>query len=218
MRLVLLGCPGAGKGTQAKFITKEFDIPQISTGDILRNAVNAGTPLGKQVKQTMEDGKLVSDDIMIQLVKERFKQPDCKNGFLLDGYPRTIPQAESLKKNNIDLDYVIELQVPDDELIKRLSGRRVHPGSGRIYHVMYNPPKNAERDDETQEPLVQRPDDQEDTVRHRLSVYHQQTSPLVDYYKNQKSTRFVPIDGTGSLEEVKNRIFTVLRAVYNSLG
>ena len=184
MRLVLLGSPGAGKGTQAQFITARYQIPQISTGDILRSAVSAGTPLGKQVKKTMEEGQLVSDDIMIQLVKERIQQPDCQNGFLLDGYPRTIPQAESLLANNIELDWVIEIKVPDEELIKRLTGRRTHPASGRIYHLIYHPPKVDEKDDVTGEPLIQRSDDQEGTVRNRLTVYHEQTKPLINYYKN----------------------------------
>lgn len=214
MRLVLLGCPGAGKGTQAKLISEKYHIPQISTGDILRSAVSAGTPLGQQVKHIMEEGKLVSDDIVIQLVAERIQQPDAKHGFLLDGFPRTIPQAESLQKNNIVLDYVIDIKVPDNELIKRLTGRRVHPGSGRTYHVDHHPPKVSGIDDVTGEPLVQRVDDQEDTVRNRLNVFHQQTQPLVDYYKNNAKLnhlpRFIEIVGTGTMEEVKNRIFAAL--------
>lgn len=210
MRLVLLGCPGAGKGTQAKFITEKYNIPQISTGDILRAAVNAGTTLGKQVKQTMDAGHLVSDDIMIQLVKERIAWPDCHNGFLLDGYPRTIPQAESLRENGITLDCVVEIKVPDPELIKRLSGRRIHPVSGRVYHLEYNPPKNEGKDDLTGEPLIQRLDDQEDTIRNRLTVYHKQTSPLVDYYKKADNIIYIEIDGTGSMEQVKERIFSAL--------
>jgi adenylate kinase len=216
MRLVLLGCPGAGKGTQAKFITEKYNIPQISTGDTLRTAVNAGTPLGKQVKQTMDEGCLVSDQIMIELVKERITQPDCSNGFLLDGFPRTIPQAESLHENGIFIDYVIEIKVPDVELIKRLSGRRIHPASGRVYHLEYNPPQKDERDDLTGEPLIQRLDDQEDTIRKRLIVYHQQTEPLVNYYQKTDPTKkrhmphYIPIDGTGTMEEVKEQIFTAL--------
>ncbi len=216
MRLVLLGCPGVGKGTQAKFIKEKFHIAQISTGDMLRNAINAGTPLGKQVKQIMDEGRLVSDSIMIQLVKERIQEPDCANGFLLDGFPRTIPQAEALHNNHIHLDYVIEIKVPDAELIKRLSGRRVHPSSGRVYHVEYNPPQTAGIDDETGEPLVQRSDDHEETIRKRLALYHQQTEPLVNYYINQAkqetdhSPIHVTIDGLGTMDEVRERIFTAL--------
>jgi len=216
MRLVLLGCPGAGKGTQAKFITERYNIPQISTGDMLRAAIKAGTPLGVQVKQTMDDGQLVSDPIMIQLVKERIKEPDCANGFLLDGFPRTIPQAEALHENHIHLDYVIAISVPDDELIKRLSGRRVHPGSGRVYHLIYNPPKLHNKDDHTGEPLVQRVDDQEETIRKRIVVYHQQTEPLIHYYltaakeKKAHAPVYVKIDGIGSMDEVRDRIFSVL--------
>src|SRR3990167_10767894 len=168
MRLVLLGCPGAGKGTQAKFITEKYNIPQISTGDILRAAVIAGSTLGNQVKKTMAEGGLVSDEIMIQLIKDRLQQPDCQNGFLLDGYPRTLPQANSLIENNVDLDYVIQITVPDEELIKRLSGRRTHPSSGRVYHVLFNPPKIADIDDLTGEPLIHRVDDSEETVKNRL--------------------------------------------------
>lgn len=214
MRLVLLGCPGAGKGTQAKFITEKYHIPQISTGDILRAAVSAGTPLGKQVKQTIDEGGLVSDDIMIALIKDRLKQPDCKNGFLLDGYPRTLRQANSLLENHIDLDYVIQVKVPDEELIKRLSGRRTHPASGRVYHILFNPPKVDGKDDMTGEPLIQRIDDQEETVKHRLSIYHQQTEPLVKYYKEKSDQphmpHYVEIDGTGLMEKVTERIFAAL--------
>lgn len=210
MRVVLLGCPGVGKGTQAKLITKHFHIPQISTGDILRAAVSAGSPLGIKVKKTMEEGHLVSDDIMIELVKERIQEPDCNNGFLLDGFPRTIPQAESLRKNNIHLDYIIELDVPDAEIIKRLSGRRVHPASNRIYHLEYNPPQNPGKDDVTGEDLIQRPDDEENTIRHRLTVFHELTRPLVEYYKNSNETQYISIDGSGEVEEVKNRILAAL--------
>lgn len=213
MRLILLGSPGAGKGTQATFIKEEFHIPQISTGDMLRAAINAGTPLGKQVKQTMDEGRLVSDDCMIQLVKERIQEPDCQNGFLLDGFPRTIPQAEALRQNNIRIDHVIEINVPDAELISRLSGRRVHPGSGRVYHLIYNPPHVEGQDDITGEPLVQRQDDHEDTIRNRLKVYHQQTEPLVNYYSQATGPDapvFIRIDGTESVEEVKNKIFKAL--------
>ncbi|HSW69744.1 MAG TPA: adenylate kinase [Gammaproteobacteria bacterium] len=216
MRLVLLGCPGAGKGTQAKFIKDEYHIAQISTGDMLRAAIHAGTSLGRQVKQIMDEGKLVSDDIMIALVKTRVQEPDCVNGFLLDGFPRTIPQAEALHENHVHLDYVIEIKVPDEELIKRLSGRRVHPDSGRVYHLEHNPPKIKGKDDVTGEPLVQRPDDHEDTIRKRLAVYHQQTEPLVNYYINQAkiesdhSPVHISIDGRGTVEEVKQRIFAAL--------
>ncbi len=216
MRLVLLGCPGVGKGTQAKFIKERYDIVQISTGDMLRAAVSKGTALGQQVKQIMDEGQLVSDDIMIALVKARVAEPDCANGFLLDGFPRTIPQAEALHQNHVHLDYVVEIRVPDAELIKRLSGRRVHPGSGRVYHLEHNPPKEDNKDDITGEPLIQRPDDHEETIRHRLSVYHQQTEPLVNYYINQAinepdhSPIHIRINGIGTVEEVKKRIFAAL--------
>ncbi len=216
MRLVLLGCPGVGKGTQASFIKEKFHIVQISTGDMLRAAVSAGSALGLQVKQIMEEGKLVSDDIMIALVKARVQEPDCANGFLFDGFPRTIPQAEDLHANHVHLDYVVEIKVPDEELVKRLTGRRVHPGSGRVYHLEHNPPKVPGKDDITGEPLVQRPDDSEETIRKRLAVYHQQTAPLVNYYINQAkeepghSPVHIEIDGTGTVEEVKERIFSAL--------
>lgn len=214
MRLVLLGCPGAGKGTQAKFITEKYHIPQISTGDILRAAVSAGTPLGLQVKQIMDEGRLVSDTIMIQLIKDRLEAPDCQNGFLLDGYPRTIPQAKSLKDNHVHLDYVVLISVPDEELIKRLSGRRVHPASGRVYHAIFNPPKVPGKDDLTGEPLVQRLDDEEQTVKKRLAIYHEQTEPLVNFYKEHVAEpdmpRFFEVDGTRSMEDVKDVIFRQL--------
>ena len=219
MRLVLLGCPGVGKGTQAKFIKDHFHIPQISTGDMLRAAITAGTPLGKQVKHIMDEGQLVSDDIMIQLVKARIQEADCKNGFLLDGFPRTIPQAESLQKNHIDLDYIIEIKVPDAELINRLSGRRVHPASGRVYHIEHNPPKIKDQDDITGEPLIQRLDDHEETIRKRLSVYHNQTEPLVNYYiqaakeESAHAPVHIRIDGLGSVEDVKDKIFAALAKV-----
>jgi adenylate kinase len=216
MRLVLLGCPGVGKGTQAKYIKEKYGIAQISTGDMLRAAINAGTPLGQQVKQIMDEGRLVSDDIMIALVKARVQEPDCANGFLLDGFPRTIPQAEALHDNHVHLDYIVEIRVPDAELIKRLSGRRVHPGSGRVYHKEFNPPKIDNKDDITGEELIQRPDDHEETIRKRLTVYHQQTEPLVNYYLEQAkeepdhSPIHVRIDGIGTVEEVKKRIFIAL--------
>ena len=182
MRIILLGAPGAGKGTQAQFIKDKFNIPQISTGDMLRAAVSAATPLGLQAKQIMDEGKLVSDDIIIGLVKERVAQEDCKNGYLLDGFPRTIPQADAMREHSIDVGYVVEIDVADEEIIQRLSGRRVHPASGRVYHTRYNPPKVEGKDDETGEDLIQRDDDTEATVKKRLEVYHQQTRPLVDYY------------------------------------
>jgi adenylate kinase len=216
MRLVLLGCPGAGKGTQAKFIREKFQIPQISTGDMLRAATKAGTPLGQQAKQIMDAGQLISDDIMIQLVKARIAEPDCKNGFLLDGFPRTIPQAESLRENHIHLDYIIEIRVPDSELIKRLSGRRIHPGSGRVYHMVYNPPKVEGQDDVTGEELIQRVDDHEDTIRQRLEIYHQQTEPLVNYYIESARKEpdhdpvLIRIEGVGAVEEVREKIFSAL--------
>ena len=216
MRLMLLGCPGVGKGTQAKFITDKYHLPQISTGDMLRAAISAGTPLGKRVQQIMSDGGLVSDDIMIELVKARISEADCKGGFLLDGFPRTIPQAEALQENGIYLDYIIEIDAPDAELISRLSGRRVHPASGRVYHLEHNPPREPNRDDVTGEPLVQRPDDQEETIRKRLDVYHQQTEPLVNYYKKMaeastsRSPVYIEINGLGSVDEVKERIFSSL--------
>ena len=183
MRLILLGPPGAGKGTQAGFITAAFGIPQISTGDMLRAAIKAGTELGKMAKQVMDEGKLVSDDIIIGLVKERLKQPDCANGYLFDGFPRTIPQAQALRDSGIQLDHVVELQVPDSAIIERMSGRRVHQPSGRSYHIRFNPPKVEGKDDVTGEPLTQRDDDREEVVRKRLDVYQQQTRPLVDYYQ-----------------------------------
>jgi adenylate kinase len=182
MKLILLGPPGAGKGTQAAFIRDRFCIPQISTGDMLRAAVSAGTPLGLAAKKVMDSGQLVSDDIIIGLVKERLKQPDCATGYLFDGFPRTIPQAEAMRAASVALDYVLEIEVPDDEIIARMSGRRVHPGSGRTYHVNFHPPRIADRDDVTGEALIQREDDREDTVRKRLEVYRAQTRPLVDYY------------------------------------
>jgi adenylate kinase len=219
MRFVLLGCPGAGKGTQATFIKEKFHIPQISTGDMLRAATKAGTPLGVEAKKIMDAGKLVSDDIMIELVKERVQDADCVTGFLLDGFPRTIPQAEALRENKIVLDYVIEIRVPDAELIKRLSGRRIHLASGRIYHTVFSPPKVPDQDDVTGEPLIQRIDDQEDTVRHRLNVYHQQTEPLVKYYSetakkiDPDAPVYLLIDGSGQVDDVRDSIF---KAINNS--
>lgn len=208
MRLILLGCPGAGKGTQAKFISEKFHIPQISTGDILRSAIQQGTTLGKQVKQIVDGGQLVPDEIMIALVQERIKQPDCKNGFLLDGFPRTIAQAEALQKLT-PIDGVIDIDVPEDEVVRRLSGRRVHPASGRSYHVIYQPPRVAGLDDVSGEPLVQRPDDTEETVRKRLGVYQAQTSPLRQHYQHTNQG-YVKIDGTGSVDDIRNHIVSIL--------
>lgn len=216
MRLMLLGSPGAGKGTQAQFITEQFHIPQISTGAMLRTAVAEGTPLGLQVKSIMESGQLISDKIMIELVKERLSQPDCENGFLLDGFPRTIPQAEALVQAGVNLDYVIEIIVDDEEIVKRMSGRVVHPASGRTYHNIYHPPKVAGKDDETGEPLIQREDDKEETVRHRLKVYHEQTKPLVHYYQHYlkmhhgKGPRYAAVNGQGNVEDIRNRIGEIL--------
>lgn len=215
MRLILLGSPGAGKGTQAKFITEKYHIPQISTGDILRAAIQAGTPLGKRVKAIVEQGQLVPDDIVIQLVEERIKQPDCKNGFLLDGFPRTVAQAQALEKIT-SIDFVIDIDVPAEEIVKRLSGRRIHPASGRIYHIYHQPPKVQDKDDITGEPLIQRPDDSEETVRKRLAVYQTQTSPLRDYYQHYKNQSnngvpdYVRIDGTQSVDAIKNHIFSLI--------
>ncbi len=218
MRLILLGAPGAGKGTQAAYICQKYGIPQISTGDMLRAAVKAGTPLGLAAKKVMDSGGLVGDDIIIGLVKERLKQPDCAAGFLFDGFPRTIPQAEAMREAGVKLDYVLEIDVPFDAIIERMSGRRSHPASGRTYHVKFNPPKVAGVDDVTGEPLVQRDDDKEDTVKKRLEVYASQTRPLVDYYANWARTdagaapRYRAISGLGSVEEITTRAFAALAA------
>jgi adenylate kinase len=206
MKLILLGPPGAGKGTQANFIREKFAIPQISTGDMLRAAVKAGTSLGVAAKKVMDAGQLVSDDIIISLVKERLKAPDCARGYLFDGFPRTIPQAEAMKKEGVAIDHVLEIDVPDTEIISRMSGRRVHPASGRTYHVKFNPPKADGKDDLTGEPLIQRDDDREETVRKRLEVYRAQTRPLVQYYAPILSR----IPGTGTVEEIKQRVFAAL--------
>ena len=210
MRLILLGPPGAGKGTQAQFIREKFAIPQISTGDMLRAAIKAGTPLGREAKKVMDAGRLVSDDIIIGLVKERLKQPDCARGYLFDGFPRTIPQAEALKTEGMALDYVLEIDVPDDEIITRMSGRRVHPGSGRVYHVKFNPPRVADRDDDTGEPLILRDDDKPETVKHRLEVYRKQTRPLVDYYRALPDVKYRKISGIGRVDEVTQRAVAAL--------
>ncbi len=218
MRLILLGAPGAGKGTQAAFITERFGIPQISTGDMLRAAVKAGTPLGQQAQKIMESGGLVPDDIMLGVVRERLTAPDCGSGFLLDGFPRTIAQAEGLEQAGIGIDVVLEFDVPDADIIERLSGRRVHPGSGRTYHLKFNPPRVAGIDDVTGEPLVQRDDDREETVRKRLQVYHAQTRPLVDFYAGRAAQqapgapRLVKISGIGPVDEVRQRIFAALQS------
>lgn len=210
MRLILLGPPGAGKGTQAQVIREHFGIPQISTGDMLRAAVKAGTELGLKAKAVMDSGALVSDEIIIGLVRDRIAEPDCARGFLFDGFPRTIPQAEALVDAGIAIDHVVEIQVDDDVIVERLSGRRVHPGSGRIYHVSFNPPQQADRDDDTGEALVQRDDDREATVRHRLAVYHEQTSPLVDFYRSRDGEpgqpRYHCVAGVGSVAEISGRI------------
>ncbi|MDD2915316.1 MAG: adenylate kinase [Gallionella sp.] len=216
MRLILLGAPGAGKGTQANYIREKYGIPQISTGDMLRAAIKAGTPLGIAAKKVMDAGGLVSDDIIINLVKERIKDTDCANGFLFDGFPRTIPQAQAMKDAGIPIDYVVEIDVADSEIIKRMSGRRVHPASGRTYHIVFNPPKLAGKDDITGEDLVQRPDDTEETVLKRLTVYHEQTKPLVEYYSSwaktgdAKAPKCVKVAGVGSVENIRDQVFAAL--------
>lgn len=218
MRVILLGAPGAGKGTQANLIKEKFGIPQISTGDMLRAAVKAGTPLGVAAKKIMDEGKLVSDDIIINLVKERIKEEDCANGFLFDGFPRTIPQAQAMKDAGIRIDYVVEIDVADSEIVQRMSGRRVHLASGRTYHEVFNPPKVPGKDDLTGEDLVQRPDDVEDTVVKRLNVYHEQTKPLVDYYtawaKSGDATapKVVHVPGVGSVDAIRDKVFAALKA------
>lgn len=215
MRIILLGPPGAGKGTQAQKLTAAFSIPQISTGDMLRAAVKAGTELGRQAKAVMDRGELVSDDIILGLVSERITQDDCQNGFLFDGFPRTIPQAQALVERGINLDAVVELQVPDEKIIKRMSGRRVHLASGRTYHIVYNPPKVADKDDVTGEPLVIRPDDQEETVRERLKVYHAQTEQLAAFYHDLAKTgplKYLEVDGNRDVELIAQEIIDALRA------
>lgn len=216
MKLILLGGPGAGKGTQAGFITEKYGIPQISTGDMLRAAVKTGSPMGLAAKKVMDAGGLVSDDIILGLIAERLKQPDCAKGFLLDGFPRTIPQAEALRTQGVELDYVLEIDVSDEEIIRRMSGRRVHPGSGRTYHVVFNPPKVEGKDDVTGEPLIQRDDDKEETVKKRLAVYHSQTKPLIDYYSkwSNSEAKGAPkhrrVSGIGSLDAIKSAVFAAL--------
>ena len=214
MRVILLGAPGAGKGTQAKFITEKFGIPQISTGDMLRAAVKAGTELGIKAKGVMDSGGLVSDDLIIALVKERIAQADCAKGFLFDGFPRTIPQAEALVTAGVELDHVLEIAVDDEEIVQRIAGRRVHEASGRVYHTVYNPPKVAGKDDVSGDDLVQRKDDTEETVRHRLSVYHSQTKPLVAFYQNLADAKGKPrcshIEGVGSVEDITAKVLQAL--------
>lgn len=214
MRIILLGAPGAGKGTQAGFLTKRYNIPQISTGDMLRGAIKAGTQLGKMAKAAMDTGQLVTDEIIIGLVKDRIKEDDCKNGFLLDGFPRTIAQADALKSAGVDIDAVIEIDVPDTEIVKRMSGRRAHLASGRTYHLVYNPPKVDGKDDVTGEDLVQRDDDKESVVLDRLKVYHEQTSPLIGYYKEQASKMdsltYITVDGTADIADVEANIVSKL--------
>ena len=216
MRLILLGGSGAGKGTQATFIKEKFGIPQISTGDMLRAAVKAGTPLGLAAKKVMEAGGLVSDDIIIGLVKDRIKEADCAKGFLFDGFPRTIPQAEAMREAGVAIDYVVEIDVDDAEIIKRMSGRRTHVASGRTYHVVFNPPKVPGKDDVTGEDLVQRDDDKEDTVKARLKVYHDQTEPLVAYYSkwagagDAQAPKYVKVAGIGTVEQIRDKIFAAL--------
>jgi len=217
MRLILLGPPGAGKGTQANFIREAYGIPQISTGDMLRSAVKAGTALGLAARKVMDSGALVSDDIIIGLVKERLKESDCAHGYLFDGFPRTIPQADAMKDAEVAIDHVLEISVPDDAIVLRMSGRRVHLPSGRTYHVVFNPPKVADRDDVTGEPLIQREDDREETVQKRLAVYHAQTEPLIAYYirwsgtGDKRAPHVQRVDGIGSVEEIRERVFAVLK-------
>ena len=216
MRAILLGGPGAGKGTQANYIKEKYNIPQISTGDMLRAAVKAGTPLGVEAKKVMDSGGLVSDEIILGLIDERLQEDDCRNGYLFDGFPRTLAQADALKDKGVQVDAVVEIDVDDGEIIKRMGGRRVHLASGRTYHVVFNPPKEEGKDDETGEPLIQRDDDQEDTVRERLSVYHDQTEPLIDYYSKwadaggDGAPRYVKINGIGKVDEIRDAIYAGL--------
>ncbi len=217
MRFILLGPPGAGKGTQANFITKKYGIPQISTGDMLRAAIKAGTELGMKAKKLMDAGQLVPDDVIIDLVKHRIEQSDCAGGFLFDGFPRTLAQAEAMKNAGLQIDYVIEIAVPDEEIIQRMSGRRVHPASGRTYHVKFNAPKVADKDDVTGEPLIVRQDDQPETVKERLHVYHAQTQPLIEYYSNwqaagdPKAPKHSKVSGTGTVDQIRDRVFAALK-------
>lgn len=219
MRLILLGGPGAGKGTQANNVKEKYQIPQISTGDMLRAAVKAGTDLGKEAKKIMDAGQLVTDDVIIGLVRERIKEPDCEKGFLFDGFPRTIPQADAMKAAGVQIDAVVDIDVPDDEIIKRMGGRRAHLASGRTYHIVFNPPKEEGKDDVTGEPLVQRDDDKEETVKKRLEVYHDQTEPLIGYYKDWEKSRdtaapkYIKINGVGKVAEIRDSIYGALNAL-----
>jgi len=212
MKIILLGMPGAGKGTQARFLIEKYHIPQMSTGDMLRAAIKNGTPLGVEAKKYMDRGALVPDELVIELVKQRVKEPDCAGGFISDGFPRTIPQAEAMRAAGIDIDYVVEIYVDDAEILKRMSGRRVHPASGRTYHIVFNPPKATGKDDVTGEPLVQRPDDKEETVRERIAIYHAQTKPLIDYYSkwaasgDARAPRYVRVPGIGTVDECRDRL------------
>ena len=216
MRIMLLGMPGAGKGTQAQFLIEKLKIPQISTGDMLRAAVKSGTPLGLEAKQHMNQGALVPDSIVIELVRQRVKEPDCAKGFIIDGFPRNIPQAEALRKAGVDIDLVLEIAVDDEEILRRLSGRRVHPASGRTYHVSFNPPKVPGKDDVTGEDLVQRPDDQEATVKNRIATYHAQTKPLIEYYNqwarsgDARAPRYAKVSGEGPVEGIRDKLFAAL--------
>jgi adenylate kinase len=213
MRIILLGAPGAGKGTQAQFLMSKYGIPQISTGDMLRAAIKEGTELGLEAKKVMDAGQLVSDELIIGLVKERIAKEDCANGFLLDGFPRTIPQADAMKEAGINVDHCLEFDVPDEVIVERMSGRRVHPGSGRVYHIVYNPPKAEGKDDVSGEDLVIRPDDEPETVRKRLGIYHDQTKPLVDYYQSEAqagNTKFTTVDGTQPVDEVSEKLAVIL--------
>ncbi|CAH0990406.1 Adenylate kinase [Sinobacterium norvegicum] len=213
MRIILLGAPGAGKGTQAQYLVEKFGIPQISTGDMLRAAIKAESPLGLKVKSVMESGGLVTDEIIIDLVKDRISQDDCVKGFLFDGFPRTIPQAEAMVEAGVDIDHVVEIDVADEEIVARLGGRRVHAESGRVYHTVYNPPKVAGKDDETGEDLIQREDDSEETVRNRLAIYHDQTKPLVAFYQGQtgdKAAVYSHIAGVGSVDDIRDKMFAAL--------
>lgn len=218
MRIILLGGPGAGKGTQANYIKDHFNIPQISTGDMLRAHVNAGSDLGKAAKKIMDEGGLVSDEIIMGMVKERIAEPDCANGFLFDGFPRTLAQADALKEAGVGIDSVVEIAVPDEQIVKRMAGRRVHPASGRSYHIEFNPPKEEGKDDETGEPLIQRDDDKEETVRARLKVYHEQTEPLIAYYSawaekgGEDAPRYLRVDGVGSVDSIREKIIVGLEA------
>ena len=218
MRIILLGGPGAGKGTQAAYITEKYNIPQISTGDMLRAHVKSGSELGVAAKKIMDAGGLVSDDIIMGMVQDRITQDDCANGYLFDGFPRTIPQADALKEGGVEVDAVVEISVDDSEIIRRMGGRRVHLASGRTYHVVFNPPKEEGKDDQTGEPLIQRDDDQEDTVRARLNVYHEQTEPLISYYTDYANSgtdnapTYVKVDGIGGVDEIRDRIFAGLNA------